>query len=401
MQRRATFCLFVMVSVFGCSGKKKPASLVEIGAVASWASKNGCAQGTASAADTLPGAQFSCVKTLGECGCRAVVSALSKAGTGHADTVQILIANCRRDVGAQAAKDISTHLLDSLAGMDLDEPLHDDAGDAPTTAASVTRYYEDRDRPERETMISWSKDVFADGKPQRTETYKLVFSVPHTAVDHKMTWTSTPVVTSAPPCASHGSEPEDMARIPSGPALSVRLRCPPAAREAHVPAFEIDRHLVTCEQYAKCVDAHVCSEEPGHCFDTAVVSHHSAETYCGWRRARLPTLHEWERAVRGADADLYPTGAAWDPVAGCRVPTAKNAPGGLVRCENTNVDGVTYYVLDKNGEWTSDNDCMDVKNPTQREPVALMLGIEVLDRSAPVPEDGREQFRCSRPLEAQ
>ena len=262
VQRRAALYVLATVLVIGCGGKKKPARLVDIDEVSTWAKKNSCTSGATSADDVLPGAQFSCVKPLGECGCRAVVSAVSKSGNQHADTVQILVTNCRREVGSQAAKDIVVHLLSSLGGMDLDKPLHDDTGDAPKTAATVTRHYEDHDRPERDATIVWSRDVFADGKPQQTETYRIVFSIPHVSGDHKLSWSETPIVSKAPACASHAPTDEDMARVPAGPAIPVQLRCPPSGTAAASLPFEIDRHLVTCEQYRACVDAHACPEEP-------------------------------------------------------------------------------------------------------------------------------------------
>ena len=394
MQRRAALFVLAIFSVIGCGGKK-PVEFVDTADVAGWAKKNACVAGAPSASDVLSGAQFSCVKTLGECGCRAVVSARSKSGGEHFDTVQIVVANCRREIGVPAAEDIMAHLPGILIWFDLDRPLHEKDDDAPTTAMSVTHHYLDRDHPDRDAVWTWSKDVFADGKPQRTETYKIVVSTPPTSGDHKMTWSETPTVSTAPPCTSHPAA-EDMASIPAGPGFPLRLRCPRPPSDAPVPAFDIDRNIITVEQYRTCIDAHACTEEPDDFPLAAVVSHASAEAYCKWRHARLPTWNEWQRAIRGADAKRTPTGSAWDPVAGCRVPTMKNEVAGRVRCENTTVDGVTYYVLDRNNEWTSDDDCVDAKDPTQRQPIALNL-IEVLDRGGPREAGFHAEFRCARP----
>ncbi|HEY1556193.1 MAG TPA: SUMF1/EgtB/PvdO family nonheme iron enzyme [Kofleriaceae bacterium] len=387
--------------VIGCGGKKT-ASVVDVDAVHAWAKEHGCVTGNANASDVLADAQFSCIESLGECGCRAVISARSRNGGPHADTVQLVVANCRHIVGARAADHILMDLLGSLVGMGLEHPLHEGdlsapATDAPATAMSVTEHLHDTAHSDWETTVDWSRDVFADGKPQRTETYKIVVSSPPTAGDHKMTWSETPTVTTAPVCTSHAPADEDMASIPAGPPIDVvTLRCPPRTSDATVPAFEIDRHPVTCDEYAKCVDAHACVDEPDDCLASAVVSRASATSYCKWRHARLPMLREWQRAVRGSAANRYPTGSTWDAAAGCRVQTIKIGVAGLVRCENTSADGVTYYVLDPHDEWTGDDDCVLPKDPAQRQPVGMILGLTLLDRASPRPETDHDEFRCAR-----
>jgi formylglycine-generating enzyme required for sulfatase activity len=90
--------------------------------------------------------------------------------------------------------------------------------------------------------------------------------------------------------------------------------------EVFLVAFAIDRYEVTAGQYQECVEAGGCSALPeldvidqpcrtepadlaAHCLTWS-----SAEEFCEWRGARLPTEAEWEKAARGDDGRVYPWG---------------------------------------------------------------------------------------------
>ncbi|HEX3597384.1 MAG TPA: SUMF1/EgtB/PvdO family nonheme iron enzyme, partial [Polyangiaceae bacterium] len=124
--------------------------------------------------------------------------------------------------------------------------------------------------------------------------------------------------------------------------------------------FCIDEAEVTVGAYADCVTAGKCSAADakrvtctasgGHARDLPIncVDAAQAETFCGYRGARLPTEAEWEYAASGGDERLYSWGdeppdgrACWKKGGAC---TVKSFPAGA------------FGLFDMTGnvwEWTS------------------------------------------------
>src|SRR5205814_7772906 len=84
-----------------------------------------------------------------------------------------------------------------------------------------------------------------------------------------------------------------------------------------LPAFRIDRALVTNAEYAEYAEAQGADPPPG---DDAPpprqpvqhVSFHDAEAYSRWAGKRLPSEPEWEKAVKTTGAELeHARGAVW------------------------------------------------------------------------------------------
>lgn len=90
--------------------------------------------------------------------------------------------------------------------------------------------------------------------------------------------------------------------------------------------YYIDKYEVTNANYAECVESGYCEHSGGGASLTrdsyygnpqyadypVFVDWQTAQTYCEWREAKLPTEPEWEKAARGIDGRTYPWGEGID-----------------------------------------------------------------------------------------
>jgi formylglycine-generating enzyme required for sulfatase activity len=121
------------------------------------------------------------------------------------------------------------------------------------------------------------------------------------------------------------------------------------------PAFRIDRRVVTCADFDRCVDAGACTHKLMKCKEgLAAAQRPAAEAYCKWRDAQLPSWNEWQLAIRGPDGWEYPTGHEKRPEF-----DAPETPEGTVY---TSPEGVEYRFNARSflgNELTRDDDCLE------------------------------------------
>ncbi|MCF6277196.1 MAG: SUMF1/EgtB/PvdO family nonheme iron enzyme [Anaerolineales bacterium] len=180
----------------------------------------------------------------------------------------------------------------------------------------------------------WLRPVRSAPMPQPAPTQTLFPSPTHppfTATAASVP-TATATVTAIPPTTPtvtpvrtlSDASGAEMILIPSGSFLMGSDGSEADETPAHTVLlgdFYMDAYEVTNAQYSRCVDALDCAlpvntsyyvKERFNDHPVVFVDWQRAADYCAWRRARLPSEAEWEKAARGATHSDYPWGSTFN-----------------------------------------------------------------------------------------
>jgi formylglycine-generating enzyme required for sulfatase activity len=182
------------------------------------------------------------------------------------------------------------------------------------------------------------------------------------------------ISTASAPETAAGEEPihEDMVTIPAGPFVRGTTNGgfdEQPQRTISLGTFSIDRYEVTNHQYQQFVLAtgHRKAGPPSRYAKSigkmrginqpvVYVSWDDANEYCRWKGKRLPTEAEWEKAMRGTDARLWPWGSQEKPN-GANWARVQDGYEVSARVGTFGTDRSPYGVMDGAGnvmEWVAD-----------------------------------------------
>jgi formylglycine-generating enzyme required for sulfatase activity len=217
----------------------------------------------------------------------------------------------------------------------------------------------------------------------------------------------------APPPEPPPEPPPGMVTVPAGKFIGGVSVCFPGTLTQRIPGKEfpkdevqelptyfIDRELVPCDAYRRCVANGICEPPPielvgKECSKLggfARASLAGASQYCSWRGGRLPTVAEWQKAARGTEGLLTPTGDQLDDDVAC-VRALGVDPDRRFKCVNTSPFGMEYVIYTNDTEWTRDVDCIKGR----LAPILIGLGIGKLyhtgDGTTTPPPPGLAPYR--------
>jgi hypothetical protein len=160
-------------------------------------------------------------------------------------------------------------------------------------------------------------------------------------------------------------------------------------RAQNVGAFAIDKRRVSCGDYDACVTSGVCPRETSalDCADDAAgVTLEEAVSFCRWRGAKLPTLLQWQAAVRGANGK---TTGECDPGSDC---TITSAEGVTVRDFTTGSLGEFTSTM---GCWYDEHGNGGSLRPLKATPRRIQLYL-LAPSTAHGERPDKAEFRCAR-----